>query len=119
VLRPKSGAVVSGAPAKPAWTPGPWVAQKAPHGPIDIFDGRGRDVVTVYGGGVGAEDQNGNARLIAAAPELYEALLKAEQFISNGVELGFIRMPDVETPDSAHDTLPAVRAALAKARGEQ
>ena len=38
---------------------------------------------------------------------------KAEQFIVNGCELGFIRMPDADTPDSAHDTLPASGAALA------
>jgi len=31
-------------------TPGPWVAVRAGHGPIDIMDPRGRDVVTVYGG---------------------------------------------------------------------
>jgi hypothetical protein len=41
-----------------------------------------------------------------------DALRRAEQFIVNGVELGFIRMPDASTPDSAHDTLPAIRAAL-------
>jgi hypothetical protein len=60
-----------------------------------------------------------NAHLIAAAPELLAALRKAEQFIANGVELGFIRMPDPDTPDSAHDTLPAIRAAIAKATPPQ
>ncbi|WP_027039089.1 hypothetical protein [Mesorhizobium ciceri] len=43
------------------------------------------------------------------------ALKAAEQFMVNGVELGFIRMPDAGTPDPAHDTLPAVRAAIAAA----
>lgn len=47
---------------------------------------------------------------------LADALRKAEQFIANGVELGFIRMPDAATPDPAHDTLPAIRTALAQAR---
>jgi len=41
---------------------------------------------------------------------LREALEAAEQFIVNGVESGFIRMPD--PPDSALDTLPKIRAAL-------
>lgn len=41
---------------------------------------------------------------------LREALLLAEQFIVNGTELGFIRMPDKN--DSALDTLPKIRAAL-------
>jgi acyl-CoA reductase-like NAD-dependent aldehyde dehydrogenase len=44
-----------------------------------------------------------------------EALKRAEQFIVNGTELGYIRMPDPETPDSAHETLPAIRAALVSA----
>lgn len=55
-------------------TPGPWKAVKAAHGPIDILDSRGRDVVTVYGGGVETESQGANARLIAAVPELLQAL---------------------------------------------
>jgi hypothetical protein len=59
-----------------------------------------------------------NARLIAAAPELLEALEAARQFIRNGIELGYITMPDAGTPDSAHDTLPMIEAAIAKARGE-
>lgn len=52
----------------PTYTPGPWRAVKTAHGPIDVFDARDHDVVTVYGG------RMGNARLIAAAPELLEAL---------------------------------------------
>lgn len=39
------------------------------------------------------------------------ALQKAEQFIVNGVEFGFIRMPETAS-DPAHETLPAIRAAL-------
>ena len=57
------------------------------------------------------------ARMMAAAPEMLAALLDAAQFIINGVELGFIRMPDVDTPDPAHRTLPRIRAAIAKATG--
>lgn len=41
------------------------------------------------------------------------ALQAAKQFIENGVEMGFITMPEASTPDSAHDTLPLIRAALA------
>ncbi|MER8967687.1 hypothetical protein NKI25_18530 [Mesorhizobium sp. M0808] len=48
--------------------------------------------------------------------EVLKALRKAEQFIANGIELGFIRMPDANTPDSAHDTLPLIRAALSQAQ---
>lgn len=42
-----------------------------------------------------------------------EALEGARQFITNGVELGFIRMPDPSTPDPAHGTLDKIEAALA------
>ncbi len=59
-----------------------------------------------------------NAQLIAAAPELIEALEHARLFIRNGVDLGYIRMPDADTPDPAHETLPRIEAAIAKARGE-
>lgn len=52
--------------------------------------------------------------LSEAAPEMAEALQKAKQFIENGIEMGFIRMPDPETPDSAHDTLPLIRTLLTK-----
>jgi hypothetical protein len=57
-----------------AATPGPWVARRMHTGGFDIFDPRNRDVVTVYGGGVETESREANARLIAAAPEMFEAL---------------------------------------------
>lgn len=60
----------------------------------------------LYEGGYTAE-----ARAQVAAKDA--ALRKAEQFIVNGTELGFIRMPDAGLPDTAHDTLPMIRAALA------
>jgi hypothetical protein len=42
-----------------------------------------------------------------------DALLKlARQFVVNGVDLGYIRMPDCDTPDPAHDLLPMIDAAL-------
>lgn len=40
------------------------------------------------------------------------ALELAEQFITNGVELGYIRMPT--SPDPALETLPAIQAVLHK-----
>lgn len=49
---------------------------------------------------------------------LREALEAARQFIRNGVEMGYIRMPDPETPDPAHDTLPMIEAALASLHQE-
>ena len=54
-------------------TPGPWTARRMHTGGFDIFDSRNRDVVTVYGGGVGTESREANARLIASAPDLFDA----------------------------------------------
>lgn len=45
---------------------------------------------------------------------LVAALRAARQFIRNGCEFGYIRMP--ERPDSALDTLPLIEAALADAK---
>ena len=45
-----------------------------------------------------------------AAVQALEALKKAEMFIENGVEYGFIRLP--EKPDPALDTLPKIKAAI-------
>lgn len=47
------------------------------------------------------------------------ALKAARQFIANGVELGYIRMPDADTPDPAHDTLPMIERAIAELEGVQ
>ena len=57
-----------------------------------------------------------DAALIAAAPDLLAACYKAAQFIINGVGFGYILMPD--EGDTALETLPALRAAIAKATGE-
>lgn len=64
------------------------------------------------------EQQMANSHLIAAAPDMYAALKMAEEFIVNGVEGGYIRLPDADCHDPAHGTLPAIFLALAKARGE-
>ena len=47
--------------------------------------------------------------------QLKLALKSAEQFIENGVEYGYITMPDPETPDKAHKMLPEIKAALSAA----
>lgn len=102
-------------------TKGPWTAsQTYPHGDWCIHSA-GIPWQLAY---VGASTQidwplAANAHLIAAAPDMLAALMKAKQFIVNGVELGFIRMPDTSTPDPAHETLPIIEAAIAKAEGRQ
>lgn len=60
--------------------------------------------------------------LLTAADEradALEGLLRlARQFVTNGVELGYITMPDPETPDAAHDLVPMIDAALKPAEGQ-
>lgn len=65
----------------------------------------------------GTDPSAANAHLIAAAPEMYEALRRADMFIANGVELGYITLPDVHE-DPATETPNLIKAALAKAAGE-
>jgi hypothetical protein len=102
-----------------AWTKGPWRVVKDSRHVVDVLAGN-RDVVSVYGGGVGLEYRDANAHLIAAAPDLYAALdglLAAysepdQQICCNGHECG-CRGASVRDLAEHH-----ARAALAKARGE-
>lgn len=48
--------------------------------------------------------------------EALEALDRAGQFIRNGIALGYIRMPDPDCPDTAHETPRIIEAAAAKLR---
>lgn len=64
-----------------------------------------------------SEYKGEQSKLVEQRDELLEALEKAKQFIENGIELGYIRMPDADTPDSAHQSLPIINAAIAKAKG--
>lgn len=41
-----------------------------------------------------------------------QAINKAIEFIENGIEFGYIRMPDAGFQDSAHQTLPLLKSAL-------
>jgi hypothetical protein len=54
--------------------------------------------------------------LLSERRKMVEALRAADQFIANGIEFGFIRMPDPGTPDPAHKTHGLIRAALTGSR---
>lgn len=98
------------------WMKGPWWVEKrgmntwqvqtAHRGPDSSFC-----IAVLNDWTEGAE---ATARLMAAAPEMAEALKLARAFIVNGIELGYIRMPE-EKDDPAHKTLPEIDAALEKA----
>jgi hypothetical protein len=52
------------------------------------------------------------ARLRASNAELLAACQRAKRYIINGIECGYITPPDPETDDPAHETLPAIEAAI-------
>lgn len=99
------------------WTPGPWQAKRS--GCISNRDGGELIATTGYRvavvGGVAGEEDDANARLIAAAPEMYEAqaplLERAERLIAQGDETVYIRV--------AREEIAALRAAKDKADGKE
>jgi len=103
------------------YTPGPWNIKGPAKGKWDvtgdyaILDAEGKIIAEVYKTVAYGDlrPAEANARLIAAAPDLLEACKKARQFIENGVEGGYIRLPD--KPDPALETLPLICAAIVKA----
>ena len=97
---------------QPKWTPGPWRAVMGSRHVVDVFAGD-RDVVSVYGGGVGFEYRDANAHLIAAAPDLYAALETLSALNDDSGPFG-----GEIYQDRVDRAWSAARAALAKARGE-
>ena len=70
----------------PAFTPGPWIVEQdfinGPRGSnvpdAPAFDGEWCSVAEVFG-----SDRKANARLIAAAPLMYQALLKVREWAAH------------------------------------
>ena len=56
-------------------------------------------------------------RLEASNAELLDVLEVAQQFILNGIQYGYINMPDKDCGDSAIETPAKIEAAIQKARG--
>lgn len=48
----------------------------------------------------------------------HAALVRADMFITNGIDVGAIRMPDEGLPDAAHETPGIIRAAIQAAKGQ-
>ncbi len=97
----------------PSFTPGPWRAYRAntnSAGDSALHNGGRFAVSTVHIPNF--EQELANARLIAAAPELYEAL----DALSLVVGLTAFKHEEQRAP--LQEAVDAARAALAKARGE-
>ena len=86
-------------------TPGPWRADSTNVSERYRYVLGGRRLICRITKGDG--ESEANARLIAAAPELLEALIAAEQaFVEHGIPL------------ACHASLFQIRAAIAKATGQ-
>ena len=99
-------------------TPGPWESFRLRDGNykglyVKQSGDKGLFLVRHTFDGMQAE---ANMKLMAAAPDMYEALEKALIFITNGTELGYIKMPDLDSEDSALNIPNIIRKALTKAQ---
>lgn len=88
-------------------TPGPWAAEPAITGEVDIISDAARlpvcTVPKLHPGRMSPKERQANARLIAAAPQLFEALQLAEATIER-----------LNRHDSANGTLDVIRTALSE-----
>lgn len=107
-------------PPATSHTPGPWR--------LSLHSGVSANGASIYAGKLRVatlpraadrpyDTKEADGHLIASAPDLLAALKCAHMFIRNGIEFGFIRMPDADCPDPAKETPGIVRAAIAKAEG--
>ena len=103
------------------WTSGPWsIHSKAQ---MSVMGAKGYAVAACGGYADNTRDcdelfaeQEANARLIAAAPDLYAALEKAREYVGPVIFSDGPRQDDCERCDALIDEIDA---ALRKARGEQ
>lgn len=102
-------------------TPGPWAAEKAETWQkrirVNAHDGLD-EVAGVYSDDIDFDEAKANARLIAAAPELLEALQAADRILwmaEKYAEGGGSGGPEQRDYDEA---APLIKAALAKAEGK-
>lgn len=92
-------------------TPKPWYAVRDPshfHSLSTVVGGSNQELVVQVGGNAPIEEQEANARLIAAAPDLY-AIVRAEYDAHDGFKTLPLGYPA--------DRASAIVAAIAKAEG--
>jgi hypothetical protein len=101
----------------PAWTPGPWTNEPGRFWICDI--GNNADDPGVWSTAIPADGEpfpfgskEADARLIAAAPELYEALSEVVTLLEGWHRLNF-------ADEIQQQSVRLAKRALAKARGEQ
>lgn len=97
-------------PVETKWTPGPWFVEGLI---VTTFGGANQLARFLFGKFKGPEEAAANARVSAAAPELYEALNRCEPHIEAAVIFFAERFPDQDA--DIFEVLRLLRAALAKA----
>lgn len=86
--------------------------------PIPIADTL-EEIAKFYNDAYNTNDDDREEAIAAALiRQLTEALVRADQFIENGIEFGSISMPDPETLDPALETPGIIKDAIKAAWGE-
>jgi hypothetical protein len=108
-LQHSASAPLTASSASSAWTEGPWEVIEPDENGQAVVKGKHTEVATCWHHCVGSieKQMHANARLIAAAPELYAAL--------SGMVGEFGPVRDDYYMDREQDTIDAARAALRKA----
>ena len=105
---------------QPKWTPGPWASDYLDQNGQRVVSGQHIEICTCWHHSVGSieKEMEANAHLIAAAPDLYEALAPLYAVaIDRAVDAPEWRDKDTVSVLISIGELRAIRAALAKARG--
>lgn len=101
-------------------TPGPWKIGPRIHAEMfaSIFGADGQLIVNLGDGGNGIERQTANARLIAAAPELLEALKGITKMCNELAVLGYVHKDSGKPIEWSPDgVIGQAQAAITKAEG--
>ena len=105
---------------KAKFTPGPWRTACSP-GYIIVDNGSKPSTVIAHAWSIDIhvpDEWKANARLIAAAPKLYEALNKAKQLASIATDWNLTEVEIDGEMVSVYDLLREFKAALALADGD-
>lgn len=96
------------------FTDGEWIKNECRYG-FSIYTNNNVVVDTSdLEGRYGTIENESDADLISASPNMAKALISAKQFINNGIEYGYINLP--ETGDSALEIIDIINKALIKAK---